>query len=115
MSLLRRTNGRHRSLAAERSAARTAVLVPTIRDDRVVTRPDQYPTPVEAKLLRLTTRRALAPNSERPDRWTPPHKAGLPCQHHVADDPSTYDKSNISSSPRSQHRKRNGSKILKTP
>jgi hypothetical protein len=80
-----------------------------------VTRPDQYRTPVEAKLLRLTTRRALTPNSKRPDQWTLPQQAGLPSQHHTADDPSAHDKSSTSTSPLCPQRMHDSSKILKTP
>jgi hypothetical protein len=80
-----------------------------------VTRPDQYRTPVEAKLLRLTTRRALTPNSKRPDRWTLPQRAGLPSQHHTADAPSAHDKSSTSTSPLCLQRMHDSSKILKTP
>jgi hypothetical protein len=72
-----------------------------------VTRPDQYHTPVEAKLLRLTTRRALTPNSKRPDQWTLPQQA--------ADDPSAHDKSSTSTSPLCPQRMHDSSKILKTP
>jgi hypothetical protein len=72
-----------------------------------VTRPDQYRTPVEAKLLRLTTRRDLTPNSKRPDQWTLPQQA--------ADDPSARDKSSTSTSPLCPQRMHDSSKILKTP
>jgi hypothetical protein len=72
-----------------------------------VTRPDQYRTPVEAKLLWLTTRRALTPNSKRPDQWTLPQQA--------ADDPSAPDKSSTSTSPLCPQRMHDSSKMLKTP
>ena len=107
MSLLWRTHGRHRDLAAERSAPRTAVPVPTIRDDAVVTRRDQHLTRVEAKLLRHTISRTLTPNSKRPDQWTLPQQA--------ADDPSAHDKSSTSTSPLCPQRMHDTSKILKTP
>jgi hypothetical protein len=96
-------------------APRTAVPVPTIRDDAVVTRRDQHHTRVETKLLRHTTSRTLTPNSKRPGRRMLLHRAGLPYQHHTADDASPRDKSKNSSSPRCPSRKRNCSKILKTP
>jgi hypothetical protein len=80
-----------------------------------VTRPDQYRTPVEAKLLWLTNRRALTPNSKRPDRWTLPQRAGLLPQHHTPDDPSAHDKSSTSNSPLYPQRMHDTSKILKTP
>jgi hypothetical protein len=72
-----------------------------------VTRPDQYRTPVEAKLLRLTTRRATTPNSKRPDQWTLPQQA--------ANDPSAHDKSSTSTSPLCPQPMHDSSKILKTP
>jgi len=80
-----------------------------------VTRPDQYRTPVEAKLLRLATRRALTPNSKRPDHWTVPQQTGLPSRTYPVDDPSAHDESSICTLPLCPQRIHDSPKILKTP
>jgi hypothetical protein len=69
----------------------------------------------ETKLPRLTNRRALTPNSKRSDRWTLPQRAGLPSQHHTADDASPHDTSSTSNSPLYPQRMHDTSKILKIP
>jgi hypothetical protein len=80
-----------------------------------VTRRDQPPPRAEAKLLRLTTCRALTPNSKRADQQILHQWAGLPPQHHTADDASAHDKSSTNNSPRCPQPRRDRSKILKTP
>jgi hypothetical protein len=80
-----------------------------------VTRRDQHRTPVEAELLRLTTRRVLTSNSKPPDPSTLAQRAGLPSQHQTGDDPSAHHKSRTCNSQLCPQRMHDTSKILKTP